>query len=375
MLKDIDKRDKPQFGANRPKSVYLGRPLRTRRLRLILWGGVFALLAFLALSWLHERLSAPASDARPSAEQLQIQRVPVLISEPTQDAASQRADAETADASTRAEGEPEETRPRTTRGEQATVVVTDLEPTQTRAEQPVEPVEVAVSEQVQVPAQTSMPVVTPADTTVTASDDPGEMSIQRSGNGVGSADRLFQRGMDALSAGHNRNAVQRFREALLVNPDHIGSIEQLAAIQFSRGFAGEALQLLRDALERNPGASDLLLLKARIYERIDEPRAALDLLRGRQFRLPQDADLLILQGAAATELEEYTLAIASYRQLVSWRSDQGNWWLALGFSLERSGDPLNMQEAAEAYRRALQDRSLSESARTFALDRREALGY
>nr|WP_228517700.1 tetratricopeptide repeat protein [Aliidiomarina indica] len=181
--------------------------------------------------------------------------------------------------------------------------------------------------------------------------------------------------MDALSAGDHRNAVQRFREALLVHPDHVASMEQLAALQFSRGFVGEALQLLRDGLQRNPDASDLLLLKARIYERIDEPRAALDLLRGHAFRLPQDADLLILQGATATELEEFSLAIRTYRQLVSWRSDQGNWWLALGYALERSGDPLNTQEAAEAYRRALQDRTLSESARTFALNRREALGY
>ncbi|KKO45217.1 hypothetical protein VT06_17190, partial [Arsukibacterium sp. MJ3] len=79
----------------------------------------------------------------------------------------------------------------------------------------------------------------------------GEMNVQRSSS-TQSAATLYRRGLEALDNNDIRQAMQRFQEALALEPNHHDARLQLAALSFGRGFAGDALQLLQEGVQRAP---------------------------------------------------------------------------------------------------------------------------
>lgn len=400
MLKDIDKREQQPDGGKRAASMYAGKPVRSRAWLWALLGVLVVILIYAAVV-LGSRLLNNETPL-PSAEQLQIQRQPLtstaqpvttqpeataavapeyvaperarpvaqpVLAQPTTNAvADSEASAETSAAANAG-------------AEQTHTYSRVVDPRIGNPRASVQPGEAANSS-----AAESQAAVAEPEPSAEPSAEPepaNEMSVQRS-NTTDSAASLYRRGMEAAEAGNVRQAIQRLQEALLLNPNHHEARLQLAALQFGRGFSGDALALLQEGVQRAPSFHAFILLKARIYERIGQPDYALQLVRGVTAVLPEDADLLLLRANLASDNGHYALAVNSYQALVQWRPQQGNWWLAYGFALQQLAakqTPADaeyedyLQRAAEAYRQALRDPSLSATGQRFAQQQREALGY
>lgn len=408
MLKDIDQRERQGDPGGRANYVYSGRSLRSRRWVWALSGVAVVVILFLLLWGFSLLPKAEDTNPLPTPEQLRIERVntnlaqrvveleaaeqrlaereEALVNEAaraTEQAAARAAEIPTTGAAQAASRSRAQSlaapvlAPVGNEGTTATNTETvGKEPSTSAATQ---------SPTAQSPVTEGPAVAVLPETSIDPEvmhEDAGQMTIERSDSRTATAPTLHRRGLEALEAGDSRQAIQRFQEALLVSPNYHESRLQLAALQFGRGFAADALELLRDGLQLAPTNTEFLLLKARIYDRIEQPQFALELLRDVSARLPRDADILLMRANLASDAGDYALAISSYQQLVTWRSDQGSWWLGYGYALEQfaqfqgenSTDYVNLREsAAEAYRRALQDSRLSISGREFALDRREAL--
>lgn len=396
MLKDIDQRDRHAHPGGRANYVYSGRSLRSRRWLWALSGVAVVVVLLIALWGASLFLTDNDSVPVPTADQLRIERISTNLEarsialEETEQRLEEREQELAARAAEVSAAQRNQAATRARAQSLAVPVVASEDSAESSSSENVpsenaSPASTADQQNVSISSEGATaadanlaPVVAPEE----VSADAGEMSIQRSDSRSASAPALHRRGLEALESGDARQAMQRFQEALLVSPEHHDSRLQLAALQFGRGFAADALELLRDGLQLAPENTEFLLLKARIYDRIEQPAFALELLRDVSARLPQDADILLMRASLATDAGDYALAVASYRQLVAWRSDQGSWWLGYGYALEqfaqaqeqRGAEYASLRESAsEAYRRALQDARLSISGQEFALDRREAL--
>lgn len=199
----------------------------------------------------------------------------------------------------------------------------------------------------------------------------GQMTMQPSRTSPRQlAERRFQQAMADLQAGRTQQGAQRLQEALLIAPDYHEVRQQLAVYYFSYGFLTDALAVLEQGLDEFPGEPSLILIQARILERAGEQGMALQALSGVANDLPLNADLLVLRGALASELGDYMTASASYASLTSWRPREGRWWLGLAIAKEE----LKLhEEALQAYRRALDDPSVTGSTREFIHQRVEEL--
>ncbi|RUO23462.1 hypothetical protein CWE08_02110 [Aliidiomarina iranensis] len=420
MLKDIDQRERQNHSGGKANYVYSGSALRSRRWLWALGGVglvvvVFALIAL--VMWASSAFNTGDNAPLPTAEQMQIERMNAQL---------EAREAEIAEIQRELNAQAERTNSElnNSASNAANTGAENRAENRARARQvavPVVPEVIAENDSVSdsqaddannvsgLPNAESAVVENGVDTqaannsanlestdnqnpnraagssdssSAEANSGAGEMSIQRSDSRTATAPALYRRGMESLEAGNGREAMQRFQEALLVDGEYHDARLQLAALQFGRGFAADALELLRDGLARAPTNTEFLLLKARIYDRIEQPGFALELLRDVDAQLPRDADILLMRANLASDAGDYALAVSSYQPLVAWRSDQGNWWLGYGYALEQlaqsQGESTSeytqlRNDAAEAYRRALQDARLSSSAKEFVLDRREAL--
>ena len=396
MLKDIDKREQQPDGGKRAASMYAGKPVRSRAWLWALLGVLVVILIYAAVV-LGSRLLNDETPL-PSAEQLQIQRQPLAST--AQPATTQ------SEATAAVEPEyvaPERARPvaqpvlaqpttNTVAGSEASVetsAAANVRAEQTHTYSRVIDPRVGNPRPSVQPGEAANAPAAGAESQAAVAEPPAEpepaneMSVQRS-NTTESAATLYRRAMEAAEAGNVRQAIQRLQEALLLNPNHHEARLQLAALQFGRGFSGDALALLQEGVQRAPSFHAFILLKARIYERIGQADYALQLVRGVTAVLPEDADLLLLRANLASDNGHYALAVNSYQALVQWRPQQGNWWLAYGFALQQLAakqTPADaeyedyLQRAAEAYRQALRDPTLSATGQRFAQQQREALGY
>ncbi|MCH8492837.1 MAG: tetratricopeptide repeat protein [Idiomarina sp.] len=390
MLKDIDAREKQPNGGQRAAYIYSGKPLRSRNWLYALAGVILVVLIFGVLAaWQHFR--GDDSTALPTAEQLRIEpsarasitatseqtEQPEPVASDSTNVRTTNVAAGTANQRAREVAQPVIAPSVVAPGTDAATIEsaqsnTLAEPETSAAASTTPAVEV-VSEVTAQVVQQSQPEPEPA----------GEMNVQRSSS-TQSAATLYRRGLEALDNNDIRQAMQRFQEALALEPNHHDARLQLAALSFGRGFAGDALQLLQEGVQRAPQNHAFVLLKARIYERIDQPEYALQLLSDVAVRLPNDADLLLQRANLASDLGHYSMAVESYQTLLQWRPEQGNWWIAQGFVLEQLAQQYQaasnenrdyIARAREAYRRALQDPTLSSAAQEFAAQQREALGY
>lgn len=191
----------------------------------------------------------------------------------------------------------------------------------------------------------------------------GQMRIERTQVSAQQlAEQRFQQAMQALQQGDAQAGAKGLQEALVLMPSYHEAREQLAVYYFSQGFLSDALNVLEQGLEQFPQTARLMLLQARMLERAEQKDMALRLLERVENRLPEHADLLILRGALAQELGQFELARSTYQVLTAWRPSEGRWWLGLAMAEEELAQ---LSAAAEAYRNALTDPSLSVATRNF----------
>ena len=179
-------------------------------------------------------------------------------------------------------------------------------------------------------------------------------SLREAGHSHAELHRL--EGLTALVLQDTNTAMQRFREALGLNPNHYPSLVNLAGLLLPEGRHEEATALLQraldqtsiDSLEAVPALTNLSLAHQLAGRPMDE---ALLVLKVHQLKPGHLRNERLLQAASNLEqMGEESAAI----ELLSWLQRQQatpEVLRALGTLLERRGD---YQEAALVYRQLLQ---------------------
>lgn len=179
-------------------------------------------------------------------------------------------------------------------------------------------------------------------------------SLREAGHSHAELHRL--EGLTALVLQDTNTAMQRFREALGLNPNHYSSLVNLAGLLLPEGRHEEATALLQRALDQTnsesleavPALTNLSLAHQLAGRPMDEALLVLKVHRLKPGHLRNERLLL-----AANNLEQMGEDSAAI-ELLSWLQQQQatpEILRALGTLLERRGD---YQEAALVYRQLLQ---------------------
>lgn len=134
----------------------------------------------------------------------------------------------------------------------------------------------------------------------------GELHTLWSRSGSPSIDLLVRRGQEALESGDPEAAVEHFTAAIDHGPDFAGGYAGRAAAYYATGRVGPALDDLRQALVLNPDDIDSLQGFASLLEELGRPEDALEVWtrvadmnpQGQAARQAVDRLTLSLEGTA-----------------------------------------------------------------------------
>lgn len=146
--------------------------------------------------------------------------------------------------------------------------------------------------------------------------------------------------------------------------------ELLASIYISQNRTDAAKNLADKLLEQFPGDIALLTISARVLVTQGEYLKAVELLQASSPAIVDHVDYYELLAAAAQKAQQFELSSSTYRQLLSFDSSRGSWWLGLGVASDYLQD---QSLAVNAYQRALALPDLAPSLRQYANQRLASL--
>lgn len=185
------------------------------------------------------------------------------------------------------------------------------------------------------------------------------------------AQKRFALGQTAQNEGQLAQAQEYFSEAIRLDPSLHQARQHLAALYYGQGRLGDADDTLAQGRVLYPEHVDYALLQARVYEASGAIDKALAVLT----TIPDEHELAVqkwtMQSHLAQQVQQFTLAEQSYRQLARVEPNQAKWWMGLAYALDSQQEFLL---AKQAYRQALALNGLSASAIAFIDQRLAQLG-
>lgn len=170
----------------------------------------------------------------------------------------------------------------------------------------------------------------------------------------------------AMASGDLAKAREALDRVVRASPQDHDSREQLAGLLYGEGRLTEARQLLEQGMALAPHYANFRLLLARLAQAVGDKLGALAYLQGLTPPVAANLDYYATRAALAQELGRLTEAVLSYQQLTQAQPANGRWWMGLGISLDKQGQPA---QASDAYRQALTRGQLGEAARQFVQQR------
>ncbi|MBI1195737.1 MAG: tetratricopeptide repeat protein [Gammaproteobacteria bacterium] len=163
------------------------------------------------------------------------------------------------------------------------------------------------------------------------------------------AGEAWQKGLQKLSAGDTDGAIERFRHALALQPDHIEARWSLAATLINQSNLDEADVLLAKGIELTHNAPRLAQLYAHLLLSRGHPEKALKILDTAPPPVKDDTEYHALLASILVREGQHARAANIYGSLLAVDSSKGVWWLGLGVCAEALAKPM---EAVTAYERA-----------------------
>lgn len=160
-------------------------------------------------------------------------------------------------------------------------------------------------------------------------------------------------------------AEQRLQSVISQQPESKQSTLLMTNLLVQQGRFPEAQNLLNGLQASYGDDIDAVKASARLLMAQGNYTEALVVLEEKAKVINVDNEYYELMGGAAQRSKNFVVAEDIYRNLIRVDADRGDWWVALGISLDGQSKP---QEAIQMYRRATQlrgvDRSLLEYARS-----------
>jgi len=186
------------------------------------------------------------------------------------------------------------------------------------------------------------------------------------------AEHFFQNGITAFRKGHFEMAAQALRGALAIESGHLRARDALLRLLDRQGRRDQVKALLAEGLQKMPGHLSYRIRLARLL--IEEgrlSRAETVLTRNPLPSANQSPDLHQMLATVYLRKGRYGEAAKTYRTLLAVKPEQAVWWMGLGIALEGNQ---SMDQARQAYSRALVHENLSEGVQEFIRRRLAASG-
>lgn len=135
-------------------------------------------------------------------------------------------------------------------------------------------------------------------------------------------DRIMHGAMQAHQAGRLDAAVQGYRLALSMLPDHPVILSQCGVAELQRGHMAEAQQLFEASLAREPAQADVLSNLAHVLNQRGEHRRAVEVCDRSLALLRPNPDALTNQGEALRALGQADDALARFDAALAARPDR-----------------------------------------------------
>lgn len=195
----------------------------------------------------------------------------------------------------------------------------------------------------------------------------GEMHVEEQKLSPGEIATLERRKyQQAIARRDNVAAQQALLQVLANDPLDYNSRKQLAALYYGENQLSAARDVLQQGITLMPTNADLRLLAARVAQAMGDKQAALQSLVAISPSVANNLDFYAMRAALAQQLGQTAEAGYSYLALTRTQPNIGRWWLGLAISQDQRG---LLNDAKQAYRRALLDNQLSVASRRFAQQR------
>ena len=184
------------------------------------------------------------------------------------------------------------------------------------------------------------------------------------------ADNEFRKATALMQQGRSNEALAGFEATLQLYPAHDAARQVMAGLLAENKRNAEAEQVLHDGLKLNPKAAALAMHLARLQVERNALQQALDTLMTSLPYAALQADYQAFVAAVLQRLERHMDAVTHYRAALQITPNSGLWWMGLGISLQALQ---RTDEARDAFRRALDTRTLSGELQAFVAQRLKEL--
>jgi MSHA biogenesis protein MshN len=176
------------------------------------------------------------------------------------------------------------------------------------------------------------------------------------------AEIAFRKGVAQIREGRANEAELDFRDALKLDPSHVGALQALLGLLLDSKRNNEAEQLLHKTLEINPRQPRHAMVLARLEVERGDVTSAINTMVGVLPYVNSDPDFHAFLAALLQREGRHREAVDYYRAALRGVPGNGVWMMGLGISLRASGQ---FAEARDSFQRALASRQLSPELQEF----------
>ncbi len=179
------------------------------------------------------------------------------------------------------------------------------------------------------------------------------------------AENEYRKAAAFLQQGKMQEAEEGFREALRLNPSHVGSRQTLAALLLQEKHVNDAENVLREGLNQDSKEAGLAMLLARIQIEKGETADALQTLERTLPYAAQNADYHAFLAALLQRESRHGEAVEQYQAALQLKP-AGAWYMGLGISLQAMH---RLPEAQNAFQQAMATGALNPDLQAFVEQR------
>lgn len=161
------------------------------------------------------------------------------------------------------------------------------------------------------------------------------------------AERLYRRAVEATGRGRVSESIQRYRELLALDPNHVAARNNLSALLETTGDPGEALEQLTAALRTSPDDLNLLVSRGAIHGRLKQYSEAESDLRRALKLSPQHVQAHLTLGLVLWRKGVAGQAAEALRKAISLEPQNTAAHYYLGEALNQGGDLKGAKAALE----------------------------
>jgi len=184
------------------------------------------------------------------------------------------------------------------------------------------------------------------------------------------ADNEFRKANGLMQQGHIDEALAGYEAALRLDASHDAARQAMVALLLESKRNDDAERVLKDGLKNNLKHSGFAMVLARLQVEREASWSALLTLQKTLPYASQQADYQAFVAALLQRLNRHKEAVVHYQKALQLSPNSGVWLMGQGISLQALQ---RKEEARDAFKRAIETRTLSEDLQAFVAQRLKEL--